>query len=135
MGDCGSQALGYLLGLTALEHVVESPPRSVGMGLLAAVLFTSVPLFELAFITTVRIRKGLPWWKGSPDHFALRLQEAGFSKLQVNLLAAGVSLGAWLGGLVVARAGGAWAALVMVVLAASTAFCWKLLLSWEVKPL
>jgi hypothetical protein len=35
-------------------------------------LVASVPLFELIFITAMRIRKGLPWWRGSPDHFSLR---------------------------------------------------------------
>jgi NAD(P)-dependent dehydrogenase (short-subunit alcohol dehydrogenase family) len=51
-------------------------------------LLLGVFLFELSFITKMRLNKRLKWWKGSPDHFALRMQAVGFSK--VNTV-----LGAW----------------------------------------
>jgi UDP-GlcNAc:undecaprenyl-phosphate/decaprenyl-phosphate GlcNAc-1-phosphate transferase len=50
-----------------------------------------VPIFELLFITTVRIKKGKRWWKGSPDHFSLRMQSAGFKRWQVDIIAAFIS--------------------------------------------
>ena len=49
-------------------------------------------LFELVFLTIVRISKGLPWWKGSPDHFSLRLQSAGFNRIQTDMIAWGGSI-------------------------------------------
>jgi glycosyltransferase involved in cell wall biosynthesis len=50
-----------------------------------------VPLFELVFLVLVRASKGIPWWKGSPDHFSLRLQAAGFSRLLTDVAAAFVA--------------------------------------------
>jgi hypothetical protein len=84
----GAQALGFLMGFAALDYFVSQPCS--GTRFVTPILGTAVPLFELVFITVVRVRKGLPWWKGSPDHFALRLQRAGLSKSMIDLLAAGL---------------------------------------------
>jgi hypothetical protein len=59
--------------------------RVVPGSLLFGPLLLGVFLFELSFITTMRLNKGLKWWKGSPDHFALRTQAAGFSKVSTVL--------------------------------------------------
>jgi UDP-GlcNAc:undecaprenyl-phosphate GlcNAc-1-phosphate transferase len=37
------------------------------------------------------VKKGLPWWRGSPDHFSLRLQAAGWSRARVDLTAGVIS--------------------------------------------
>jgi UDP-GlcNAc:undecaprenyl-phosphate GlcNAc-1-phosphate transferase len=87
MGDAGSHFLGFMLG----AFTVTESSGSTGWQWLALLgLWTSVPLLELLFLTYVRVQKGLPWWRGSPDHFALRLQAAGLSKNQVALSAAAV---------------------------------------------
>lgn len=84
LGDAGSHLLGFVLaagGLLAAEGL--DPPHAAGWLLLVS----AVPLFELAFVTERRLSRGLPWWRGSPDHFALRLQRAGLTRLQVDLCA------------------------------------------------
>ncbi|MCI5157391.1 MAG: undecaprenyl/decaprenyl-phosphate alpha-N-acetylglucosaminyl 1-phosphate transferase [Candidatus Electrothrix sp. AUS1_2] len=76
LGDAGTHFAGFLLAVGTIQ-LIQNHMLWPGRG--SALLVASVPLFELIFITAVRIRKGLPWWRGSPDHFSLRLQAAGFS--------------------------------------------------------
>jgi len=93
LGDGGSHMLGYFAAILSLAAAHES---SVPVRIVVALLLVFVPLFELIFITGTRISKGLPWWRGSSDHFSLRLQAMGYSRW----VAAGVGwLLALLGGL------------------------------------
>jgi UDP-GlcNAc:undecaprenyl-phosphate GlcNAc-1-phosphate transferase len=84
LGDAGSHLLGFLLAGVALAGArgVAAWPALPWMALVAG-----VPLFELVFLIVVRTRKGLPWWRGSPDHFALRLQAAGLTRGGVDAVA------------------------------------------------
>jgi len=56
-----------------------------------------VPIFDTVFVAIHRARKGIPFFRGSPDHFALRLRHAGYSVRQVVLRVYGT--GILLGGL------------------------------------
>ena len=92
LGDAGSHFLGFLVAALSL-HLASTGPLAVELPRLA--LLAVVPLFELVFLTVVRVRKGLPWWRGSPDHFSLRLQAAGFSRWQTDAIAWSVAF--WYG--------------------------------------
>jgi UDP-GlcNAc:undecaprenyl-phosphate GlcNAc-1-phosphate transferase len=97
LGDAGSHLLGFLLAAGTLAGAAGRPPwPALPWALLAGGVF----LFELAFITAERVRKGLPWWRGSPDHFALRLQAAGVGR-------GGVDAGAALAAALLAGSGAA----------------------------
>jgi UDP-GlcNAc:undecaprenyl-phosphate/decaprenyl-phosphate GlcNAc-1-phosphate transferase len=130
LGDAGSHLLGFLIAAIGIFGSHDAAAIDAGAWLM---LIASVPLFELLFITSVRIKKRLPWWKGSPDHFSLRLQKGGFSRMQINVIAGGISA------LVVSIAcffstfniGIKVASLLLVFL--MYAACWKFLLKWEVK--
>lgn len=89
LGDGGSHLIGYMVASLSLNLVGQgwAWPHPA-----QAFLVAGVPLFELVFISAVRLHKGLPWWLGSPDHFSLRLQEGGFSRLQTDLIAWGIAL-------------------------------------------
>jgi UDP-GlcNAc:undecaprenyl-phosphate GlcNAc-1-phosphate transferase len=95
LGDAGSHLLGFLAAAFSMSLFGSnlSWPRLPEM-----LLISGVPLFELVFITLVRLYKGIPWWKGSPDHFALRLQAAGMTRLQADLCG-------WLAAIVMALVG------------------------------
>ncbi len=84
MGDAGSHFLGFLAAAMILSGG-RSAPGWPYLGV--ACLILAVPLFELAFLIAVRTRKGLPWYRGSPDHFSLRLQAAGLSRRQTVAVA------------------------------------------------
>jgi UDP-GlcNAc:undecaprenyl-phosphate/decaprenyl-phosphate GlcNAc-1-phosphate transferase len=130
LGDAGSHLLGFLL---AALGIFKSKFLSMPDAAAWLLLLPSVPLFELLFITTVRIYKGKPWWKGSPDHFSLRLQKAGLTRLQIDLLAGGISalmvVIACLFPLFDLRV--KFTSLIFIIIFYAVA--WKYLLRWEVQ--
>lgn len=91
LGDAGSQGLGALAGTLALQSIAGSEP-DLWVRLVQVALVLAVPLFELVFLTVVRLRKGLQWWRGSPDHFSLRMQAAGTSRWATDLAAWGAAV-------------------------------------------
>ena len=84
LGDAGSHFLGFVAAGISLTPGSTSPSLAYipALGLAAG-----VPLFESVFLVYARATRGLPWWKGSPDHFALRLQGAGFTAWRTILTA------------------------------------------------
>jgi UDP-GlcNAc:undecaprenyl-phosphate GlcNAc-1-phosphate transferase len=84
LGDAGSHLLGFWLGALTMAAVHGRP---AGAGAAEVALWAGVPLFELVFLVVVRTRKGLRWWRGSPDHFSLRLQAAGLSRTATDAVA------------------------------------------------
>lgn len=83
LGDGGSHLLGALVATLLLT----TPDAHGAAHAVPMLLIAGVPLFELVFLVVVRMRKGLKWWRGSPDHLALRLQRAGLSKLRTDAVA------------------------------------------------
>lgn len=81
MGDAGSHVIGYFIAALTMNGFSRSAPPSWVSTWVVASPF----LLELFLITSERVRKGLPLWKGSPDHLSLRLQHAGWSKWRVDL--------------------------------------------------
>jgi UDP-GlcNAc:undecaprenyl-phosphate GlcNAc-1-phosphate transferase len=80
MGDAGSHLLGYGLAVLSFPLLGEWP------GALRAGAVVAPFLFEVALLTYTRTRRGRPFWVGSPDHFALRMQAAGLSRWRTVLL-------------------------------------------------
>lgn len=79
LGDSGSLFIGLTLAALAM-NVGYTTKNDLGM--LTPVLLLGVPLFDLAFVSLVRLEKGLSPFRGSPDHVALRLKRAGLSVVQ-----------------------------------------------------
>jgi UDP-GlcNAc:undecaprenyl-phosphate/decaprenyl-phosphate GlcNAc-1-phosphate transferase len=84
LGDAGSHLLGFWLAGLTLDLLGSGPDV---IRAIQAALIGGVPLFELIFVSTMRMRKGIPWWRGSPDHFSIRLQAAGYSRWATDALA------------------------------------------------
>lgn len=95
MGDTGSQFLGFILALFPLM-LLREPGRggSDERIILASMVMLGVPLFEMVYTTTIRVLTGKLPWKGSKDHFALRLFAMGYSIRHIVLTtyAVGVTL-------------------------------------------
>ena len=129
LGDAGSHLLGFALAALVLVDarsfpLVHAAPR--------AGLMTGVFLFELAFLIAVRRHKGVPFWRGSPDHFSLRLQAAGLSRWQTDAVAWAAA--ALLGGaaLLLPRVAATGRAVLLLALLVACGAAWRLLLRWEV---
>ncbi len=79
LGDTGSLLLGFLLGGLAVEgdYTVKNP-----YGWITALAIFAVPLFEIAFVSYLRFRRGASIFAGSRDHFSLRLRRWKLSRGQ-----------------------------------------------------
>lgn len=97
LGDSGSLFIGVTLAALAMNgrYTVDN-----WVGMVTPAIILAVPLFDLAFVSVVRIEKGLSPFRGSPDHFAIRLRGAGFSVGSV--VAAAYAAGFWVGAVGVA---------------------------------
>jgi UDP-GlcNAc:undecaprenyl-phosphate/decaprenyl-phosphate GlcNAc-1-phosphate transferase len=79
LGDTGSLLLGFLLGGLAVEgdYTAKNP-----YGWVTALAIFAVPLFEIAFVSYLRFRRGASIFAGSRDHFSLRLRRWRLSRGQ-----------------------------------------------------
>ena len=78
MGDAGSLSMGMLYGVLVVESFSDSALLA-----LAVVLPGLIPFLEVGFLIVQRSRKGLPFYRSTPDHFALRLLHNGYTVAQV----------------------------------------------------
>lgn len=128
LGDAGALPLGFFLASLYLTGTASSSPQ-VGLGHLFA--FT-IALFEVAFLTTARMSRGLSPFQGSPDHVALRLQDqAGWSqrKVLVTTAAVGLFFDVWClmpADRIVRPAWVLLAATSILLAAAASVYCWRL---------
>jgi UDP-GlcNAc:undecaprenyl-phosphate GlcNAc-1-phosphate transferase len=104
LGDGGSLLLGFLVAAALIPtgRLAGATPwaatwpaiwPTIWKDVAAALLATGVLLFEAVLLVHSRVRKGIPWWRGSPDHFSLRLQAHGFTRLQTDAIAWGAATG------------------------------------------
>jgi UDP-GlcNAc:undecaprenyl-phosphate GlcNAc-1-phosphate transferase len=88
MGDAGSMFLGLMVGAIAM---IGSYTEKNVLGFLAPVVILLIPIFDMFQVICVRCCKGIPPYRGSPDHYALRLLSAGFSAKEVTWLSYSVA--------------------------------------------
>jgi UDP-GlcNAc:undecaprenyl-phosphate GlcNAc-1-phosphate transferase len=88
MGDAGSLFTGFILASIAMGADYSS--RNV-VGLCSPLLILGIPVYDTLLVMFFRYRRGMPIFKGSKDHFALRLSCAGFSVWNIDLIAYFVS--------------------------------------------
>jgi UDP-GlcNAc:undecaprenyl-phosphate GlcNAc-1-phosphate transferase len=130
LGDAGSHLLGFVSAAAVLLAYRSGGPSAAAAG----ALVSGVPLFELVFITAVRVARGKAWWKGSPDHFALRLQHAGFSARMVDVIACGASAGFAAMAMLFEHDGWPGRISVAVIVGMAAQAAARSLLRWDVEP-
>ncbi|MBA3065058.1 undecaprenyl/decaprenyl-phosphate alpha-N-acetylglucosaminyl 1-phosphate transferase [bacterium] len=97
MGDTGSLTLGFIMAAVSLgaEYSTVHP-----IGVFAPLIILAIPLFDVIFVMMHRARRGLSPFRGSKDHFALRMLNLGFTREQilfrVAVTGAVMGTGAWL---------------------------------------
>ena len=131
LGDAGSHLLGFMAAALTLGAALRAAPIPAMAG---GVLLMAVPLFELIFLIVVRTRAGRPWWKGSSDHFSLRLQAAGLSRVAVDLIACLAAAIGCSAGLALPRLPGAVAVMVVGGVVVSAFGAAAVLLRMDRKP-
>ena len=92
LGDTGSLFIGMMLGSLAMVGKYDTHNS---IGYLSPLLILIVPIFDTAYVMILRLLKGRSPFRGSPDHFALRLRRTGMPvKMVVGLTwAMGAALG------------------------------------------
>ena len=80
LGDAGSLFLG---GVFAASPFLLPWSAFTVYGFLAPIIILGIPLLELLFLIIIRTKKGIPFYLGSPDHFAIVLQRRGWSRYQI----------------------------------------------------
>lgn len=131
LGDAGSHFLGFVLAALSLEAVRETRATNL---VLTGALVLGVPLFELAFVTFARLRRHEPWWRGSADHFALRLQAAGLSRWQTDAVAWTAAGALGFAGWSAARLSTVGRIAVVAIVIAALVASSDLLLQWDATP-
>jgi UDP-GlcNAc:undecaprenyl-phosphate/decaprenyl-phosphate GlcNAc-1-phosphate transferase len=82
MGDCGSLPAGFALG--ALTLAGPAPHRSMLLtGFFYPALTFAYPIFDTAFVSTLRKLNGRPISQGGRDHTSHRLASLGLDQRQV----------------------------------------------------
>lgn len=96
LGDAGSLFMG---GCLATVPFMMSWGTYTPWGFIAPVLILLLPVLEVFTLILVRTYKKIPFYNGSPDHFALYLQKRGWSRpailgyvITCSLFLGGISL-------------------------------------------
>jgi UDP-GlcNAc:undecaprenyl-phosphate GlcNAc-1-phosphate transferase len=111
LGDTGSLFVGCMLASLSMIGSYTAQNR---IGFLAPLLILGVPLFDMAFVTYIRWRRGMRILFGSPDHFALRLRKWRLSTPQTVLCSWGLTLLLGLCGVAMIHATDLVAALILL---------------------
>jgi UDP-GlcNAc:undecaprenyl-phosphate GlcNAc-1-phosphate transferase len=88
LGDAGSHFLGFSLAAISLNLRYSHQNE---LAVFSPLVILALPLFDLGLMIVIRTHKGIPPWKGSPDHVPLRLRVVGFSVPQVVAILAGAT--------------------------------------------
>lgn len=89
MGDSGSLFCGYVMSVIALGATYTDVNP---LGVYAPLLVLSVPVFDTVFVSVLRMGRGMSPFRGSLDHFALRLEKTGISRKNVVLITSGTTI-------------------------------------------
>jgi UDP-GlcNAc:undecaprenyl-phosphate GlcNAc-1-phosphate transferase len=96
MGDAGSMFIGLMLAALSMNG---NYTRMNDLAALAPLLILGVPIFDTVFVSYIRLLRGMSIFKGSKDHFPLRLRKWKLSIVQtvsvsyiVTLILGGVAL-------------------------------------------
>lgn len=119
MGDAGSLFLGFVLASLSIGTSYSS---TNDIALYAPLLILGIPIYDTCLVIILRFRQGKSIFKGSPDHFALRLQKLGFHKKKVVLITYIVSMCLSTAALILTKVT-KWWAIAIYILAAIFSLC------------
>ncbi|RMG58026.1 MAG: undecaprenyl/decaprenyl-phosphate alpha-N-acetylglucosaminyl 1-phosphate transferase [Deltaproteobacteria bacterium] len=89
MGDAGSLLVGYLLGAFSIMGKYMTKNH---MGFIVPAVIFGIPLFDTLFVSWIRFMRGESIFRGSRDHFALRLRKWRLSVRQTVLVSYGAAI-------------------------------------------
>ena len=88
MGDSGANFLGFILSITALEGAFK---QATVLSLFIPILALAVPIFDNLFVIFKRFSEGKPVYQADRSQIHFRLEEKGFSTVQIINYIMGIS--------------------------------------------
>lgn len=79
MGDCGSNMLGFMLGIIAVLGVYTPEGSIRGIAIFTPVLILALPMIDTAFVLRYRWKNGKSLFNADRNHLAHRLMRLGLS--------------------------------------------------------
>src|SRR4029078_12265964 len=77
MGDSGSNLLGYLLGVVAVQGALKT---NAVIALFLPLIVLTVPIMDTGFVVAQPLKSGRPIYKAARWHFHHRMENIGFSQ-------------------------------------------------------
>jgi UDP-GlcNAc:undecaprenyl-phosphate/decaprenyl-phosphate GlcNAc-1-phosphate transferase len=82
MGDCGSNLLGYLLGMVAVQGSLKT---NALVAVVIPLIVLAVPFLDTTFVVLKRMKYGRPVYVADANHFHHRFSRIGFSQRRTVL--------------------------------------------------
>jgi UDP-GlcNAc:undecaprenyl-phosphate GlcNAc-1-phosphate transferase len=82
MGDCGSNLLGYLLGVVAIQGSLKT---NALVAVVIPLIVLAVPVLDTTFVVLKRMKYGRPVYVADSNHFHHRFNRIGFSQRRTLL--------------------------------------------------
>jgi len=82
MGDCGSNMLGFMLGIIAVLGVYTPEGSIREIAIFTPVFILALPMIDTAFVLKFRWKQGNPLFNADRNHLAHRLMRLGLSHNQ-----------------------------------------------------
>lgn len=89
LGDAGALFIG---GVLATVPFLLNWGTHTPFGFFAPIIILAIPILELVTLIVVRTYKGIPFYRGSRDHFSCYLQDKGWGKSKVLVYVFGMSI-------------------------------------------
>ncbi|MEN8209598.1 MAG: MraY family glycosyltransferase [Candidatus Fermentibacteria bacterium] len=86
MGDCGSNMLGFMLGIIAVLGVYTPEGSIREIAIFTPVLILALPMIDTAFVLQYRWKNGKPLFDADRNHLAHRLMRLGLSHTQAVIV-------------------------------------------------
>lgn len=80
MGDCGSNFLGFILGVIAVLGIYTPQGSIPYLAIFSPLLILAVPIVDTVMVLIYRKRRGSPLFRGDKNHLAHRLMRMGYSR-------------------------------------------------------
>lgn len=91
LGDSGSLFIGGFLGYISLIFFSYNKSLSLSANFLIIIAFLLIPLLEIISLIIIRTYKGIPFYRGSPDHFAIYLKKKDWPVSKILIYTASVA--------------------------------------------
>ncbi|MCS7047805.1 MAG: undecaprenyl/decaprenyl-phosphate alpha-N-acetylglucosaminyl 1-phosphate transferase [Verrucomicrobiae bacterium] len=104
LGDAGSHFVGYMLAVLPVLGTFYTPESPTWLPVLIPLLVLAVPLFDMAMVMAIRLRRGQPVYRGDANHISHRLVQLGLPQSWAVTLIYLITLTLGLGAAILLRA-------------------------------